>query len=598
MEKVKVIIVDTGVKREHPLFAKEDIHGIGFSQDNILEEFEDTYGHGTAIYNIIRGAQNVEITNIKITDIEKGVSEDEIIDVLHYIHDNMQADVINLSLGVCMCGRRKELYEACQQLKEKGVILVSAFDNAGAMSYPAAFDNVIGVTTDYSRKGKEDYLFIDDSITNIFAYGRTQRLAWTEPLYLFMAGNSFACAHVTVQIAKFLNEGARGFEEILSKLKEHAAGVGELKEQKLEHELPFEIKKAALFPFNKEMHSVIRFSDLTSFEIAAVYDVKYSGHVGASTCHLLQDDKIEDIVIKNIDKVDWEQIDTIIIGHLDEIAAFINQKKLKKKLVEEAITHGKNVVAFDDDVAECINEHNRNMIYYPHVDKENLPAWREGKMYKIAKPVLGVFGTSSKQGKYTLQLNLRKRFQEKGFKVGQIGTEPTAKLFGLDFVYPMGYNNSVYLKEYDAVHYLNYVMSQLEKDENDIIIVGSQSGTVPYDIYHLGMLSIAQFNFLLGTQPDAVILCINPYDEPEYIERTIRFIESGIDTEVIALVVFPMNVSSNWTGMYGKKEKITQEQLDLLKLQLTEQFDRPVFGMSEIENDQLFAFLMKFYGVE
>lgn len=35
-----------------------------------------------------------------------------------------------------------------------------------------------------------------------------------------------------------------------------------------------------------------------------------------------------------------------------------------------------------------------------------------GKLYKFSKPVVGVFGTSSKQGKFTLQLYMRYLIQE------------------------------------------------------------------------------------------------------------------------------------------------------------------------------------------
>jgi hypothetical protein len=46
-----------------------------------------------------------------------------------------------------MCEDRESLYTACKSLTNKGIILVSAFDNAGSLSFPAAFPNVIGVTS-------------------------------------------------------------------------------------------------------------------------------------------------------------------------------------------------------------------------------------------------------------------------------------------------------------------------------------------------------------------------------------------------------------------------------------------------------------------
>ena len=144
-----------------------------------------------------------------------------------------------------------------------------------------------------------------------------------------------------------------------------------------------------------------------------------------------------------------------------------------------------------------------------------------------------------KAGKFTLQLKLREMFLSNGYNIGQLGTEPNSLLFGFDTVFPMGYNSSVKIKDEDCVNYLNNEINRMCEAEKDIIIVGSQSGTVTYDTGNLSQYNISQYNFLIGTQPDVVILCVNPYDEPDLIKRTIKFIESSVNKcKVIALVVF------------------------------------------------------------
>lgn len=62
-----------------------------------------------------------------------------------------------------------------------------------------------------------------------------------------------------------------------------------------------------------------------------------------------------------------------------------------------------------------------------------------------------------------------------------------------------------------------------------------------------------QFSYLLGTQPDVVVLCINPFDDLDYIMRTKLFIEASVDCKVIAFVMFPMDIKDDWTGIYGQK---------------------------------------------
>jgi len=506
MERINIFIIDSGVNINHSAFKNDDLKGFSYSTTGISNNFEDEYGHGTAVYGIIRKVKDIaNITNIKINSIEKGIEENILFDLLDYISTNFHPDIINLSCGLNICENLNKFNQICNKLTNKGTIIVSAFDNAGAISYPAAFNNVIGVTTGHFCNNVNEFEYIEDSIVNIAAKGSIQRLAWIKPEYILLGGNSFACAHVTVQIAKYLAEGLKTKEKILNKFKVNAVKIYTVKEGNYECKIPFSIKKAAIFPFNKEMHSLIRFYDMLSFEIADIYDSKYSAFVGSTTTHLLNDPTLKEFTIKSISYIEWDNFDTLILGHLDKLSNLTNNNKLVYNLIKKAIENKKNVYAFDDISKLGINNEN---IYYPKVNDSNLPPNRFGMLYRISKPVLGVFGTSSQQGKFTLQMKIRRCLQKRGFKVGQIGTEPSSLLYGLDYVYPMGYNSSVYIKEFDAIRYLNYIINQLCLVNKDIIIVGSQSGTLPYDTGNLALFNIPQYNFLLGTQPDAVILCV------------------------------------------------------------------------------------------
>lgn len=594
MKKIRIAIIDSGVKKEHPRLIHDDIKGFTFRPEGIMEDFSDTYGHGTAIYNIVRKLENAEIINIKIPNIEEGVADENIISLLNYIYEKVDVDIINLSLGLSMTDNINALYDACEKLRKKGIILISAFDNTGSMSYPAAFDNVIGVTTGEMCRNTDEYDYLEDNIVNIAGYGNIQRLAWTEPDYLIIGGNSFACAHITVKVANLMEAGAKTYEEVMQMLKQDATRYFEVSEQKKESGLPYQIKKAAIFPFNKEMHSLVRYEYLLGFELTGVYDVKYSGKIGADTCRIMEDNQVRKIPIQNIDSIDWDAFDTLIISHLEELSSLINRSELREEIVQKALEHGKNIFSLDD-ITDMVPEEMRDRVYCPKVDESVLPPWRFGKLFRISKPVLGVFGTSSKQGKFTLQLKLREILTKKGVRVGQMGTEPTALLYGMDYVYPMGYNSSVYIKEFDAVRYINYLMRQIEAKENDMIIVGSQSGTVAYDNGNIALYNIPQYNYILGTQPDRVVLCVNPYDDMEYIEKTIKFIESCIDCTVIALVIFPMGLANDWSGIYGKKIRMEETEIAKFKEQLVKSFQRPCFVLGTPEIEELSDYIIEKY---
>lgn len=581
MDKVQIIVIDSGVSINHPDFSNDVIHGMIWRDGEMVEGITDQFGHGTAIYGIIRKVNAFcNITNIKIDNIEYGILYDSLVELLEYIDSNMDADIINLSLGVECCESTGALYEVCQRLHDKGTVILSAFSNEGCISYPAAFDNVIGVCSDLGCWKNNVFYYIQDNVLNLCGKGGRQRLCWTPPTnYIVSQGNSFACAHATVQTAKFIYaHQLRGRDEVLKSF-ELCAQYKHYPNNNhnwLEERKPTKIKNAALFPFTKEMHSLIRYHDLLDFDIAAVYDIKYSGNIGLSTRKCIKDEKAIDKNIKNIQNVDWNEFDTIILGHLDELTSLTSANDLRRDLIDQAISKGKQIYSFDDlskyGYEKCSN------VYYPYVDMKDVPPNRLGMLYRLSKPIVGVFGTSSQQGKFTLQLKMREIFIKRGYKLGQIGTEPSAHLFGFDYCYPMGYNSSVYIHEFEAVRYLNCIINQLSNDPDcELIIAGSQSGTIPYSTANILHFPLQQQIFLTGIQPDCVILCINPFDEVDYVKRTINYIESCVETKVICLVLFPMDITKDLRGMLGSKSIIEEEKYKTIKEMYESEFQIPLF---------------------
>lgn len=542
----------------------------------VEHNFQDTYGHGTAVYSIIR--KNNEECNyyiFKVVDKNELIDEKIICFALEYILNNLDIDIINMSLGTISLNS-SDMYSICKKLYNKGVILVSAFDNGGAISYPAAFDCVIGVDgSDLCRK-IDDFIFYEDDMLNVAAKGGMQRVKWCEPDNIIVQGSSFACAHVTNKIIKIYKSGIKSFEGILEYLKSKSIKTisYERREEKI---LDYKINQAVIFPFNKEMHNFVRYPELLDFKVIEIYDTKYSSNVGRKTTDIMLDKSVEEYIIKNINDIEWNLFDTLIIGHTEEMLSYINKGNIVDELIEEAIARRKNIYSFDKiDENKCGN----NNIYFPKVVNKCLAPFREGKLFYINKPVIGIFGTSSKQGKFTLQLELRKRLMDEGYQVGQLGTEPNALLFGFDCIYPMGYNRTVYLNGEDEIRYLNYKMNEISK-ENEIIIVGSQSGTVPYEYKNTFYYTYKQLNFLMATNPDAVVLCINSYDEMNYIERSINVIEQLGECEVLGVVVFPLIAEQTWRGMYGEKRKIGEVEAKKIKSNILHNTGKEAFILGE-----------------
>ena len=113
-------------------------------------------------------------------------------------------------------------------------------------------------------------------------------------------------------------------------------------------------------------------------------------------------------------------------------------------------------------------------------------------------------------------------------------------------------------------------------------MAGAQSNTVPYGITNIRYIPSLQIDFLIGLNPDRVVLCINPHDDNAYIRRTIMALEALTDCKVIALVLFPMGYLTD--SVFGmKKQKITSKEAAAIKESLRESFDIPCYLLGEAE---------------
>lgn len=365
-----IVIIDSGLSDRY-VHCKRIVFPI--STNEVVPPIAS--GHGTAVYNIIsqKCSDFAEIINFRILNIENGVSEEMLIDALSYISQNLHPDIINLSLGISECVNIQGLYNICSDLTNKGTIIVSAFDNSGSISYPAAFNNVVGVVSGNLCLKTDDFEFFDDDMVNIGAKGNLQRLAWDNPHTVFLSGNSFACAHVTSKIAEMITTSTEPItmEEILGKFKKIAIKRYSRLPEFSFPELPFDIKRAVIFPFAKEAHSMVRYADLLRFKIVDIYDTKYSVKIGSNTAHLMNDANVPLYTIKNISNIEYDSFDTLILGHLDELTAAINKEDFVTNLIAATLQHKKRIFSFDD-----LNKYGfveSNYIYFPAITSHNVP---------------------------------------------------------------------------------------------------------------------------------------------------------------------------------------------------------------------------------
>ena len=547
---VKVAIVDSGIDASHP---KVGLVAGGLALCSAPNgatawggDWTDCSGHGTACAGIVRKkAPETEMYSVRIFDETLSTDGTSLVAALEWtISKDM--DVVNLSLGSTDLSHREDLRAVCRRAAKAGVVLVAAEHNAGRESYPAMFPEVIGVSGGWVH-GAYGYYYRSGEAIECVARGNHQRVCWLNRGEIMIEGTSFAAAHIS-GIVCLIREALAGaavekVREVLQanalpEKSNHIAGVGQsspppaspklVQASRSEAESAIRwIRKAAIYPFNKEMHALVRYRDLLSFELVGVADPAGKGLVGKDAGEALGIPSAGIRIQPRLSSA-LRGADTLILGYVDQLSR-IGKKDMLREAVGLALDQGCHVFSFvslPQDVYADLHDLAAGKglrLTYPSVDyeevRDSLVSGQNSSPVDV--PVVGVFGTSSQQGKFTLQLALRRRLLRLGYKVGQIGTEHHSSLFGMDFAFPMGYASPLDLPIQWHVPYLDYKMRQIcGQRRPDLILVGSQSGTIPYDVHEHGAHSMASVSFLLGTKPDACILVVNSIDADRYVEDT------------------------------------------------------------------------------
>ncbi len=621
---VKVAIVDSGIDQSHPkvgpVSGGADI-SIGAEGQIVYveEDFTDRAGHGTACAGIIRKkAPAVELYSVRIFDASLSARGEALVAAVRWATENGM-NVVNLSLGTTDVAFRESIDEACGEAVEAGVILVAAEHNEGLESYPAVLSGAIGVAGGKIYK-KYGYYYRPGERVECVARGDEQRVCWLDRKEILIGGTSYAAPHITGIVA-LIREAYPGAnpEKVRQVLKANAltgapplvrqadAPASPPAHQSLGASMPGRspvsrppvslpvpeqsgasgfrwIKRAAFYPFNKEMHGLVRFRDLLSFEIGGIADPVGKGLVGKDAGEAIGIAQVGVRIVPRLQDA-LKGIDTLILGYVDELARMANRDVLKES-IQTALDRGVHVFSFLPVPPTMYSDlymvarKKALKIVYPNVSQGEVRhiLQRPQKQRAVDVPVLGVFGTSSQQGKFTVQLALRRKFLEMGYRVAQIGTEHHAELFGMDLAFPMGYASPLELPLQVYVPYLDHKMKEIcQKKEPEIMLVGSQSGTIPYDVVEHDTHSLPTIAFLLATKPDACILVVNSIDPDEYIRDTINAIQALGKTPTILLAM--SDKEKHIRAAYGRTmispRQMSREEIDGKLQHLEGTFEMP-----------------------
>jgi len=581
MDRLRVAVIDTGIDPSHPAIPPV-VGGLRISAGEgdtvvLTDDWIDTAGHGTACAGVAARdlCSRLSLIALRVID-EQGASTVRLLEAAIALAVERGARVVNVSLGAPVWHEeaRERLRAVCAAAEARDVVVIAAAGPEGTRALPAILDEVISVG---SAVCPPDTLYVaDDEHLDFHAKGDLQRIPWLGGQSVLGQGTSLAAAHVTNAVCRILLRrpdldpsgvraalAAQAIQSDASLRRDRRQLVDAFYRRRSPERVSW-LHRAAVYPFNKETHALVRFRDLLPFTIEAVADPPGKRLSGRDAAEAIGEPAAGLPISPSFERA-IEGADGVILGHLEAVAG--GSRDLLRDLVQKAIDRGKGVYSFSSlggpELAGVRAEAERRGV--PCVDptvsraeiapllsgpaggdalrdprlREHGRAFRRnlGEALVHDCPVLGVFGTSRAQGKFSLQLALRATLEQMGYRVAQLATEPSGTLLGATITLPTGYERGNDLSIDETAAIAGLLVTEIKNRERpDILLVGGQSGTVALspDLHRYGMSSLATLALGAATQPDACVLVCNPFDPLEHVERSRAALESVLCTRVLA----------------------------------------------------------------
>jgi subtilisin family serine protease len=182
----------------------------------------DRHGHGTACAALVlRAAPGAEVVPIRVFGRRLETSWWVLHEGLRWALEQ-RLDVVNVSLGTQWEASLRPLYTLCEVARRAGVIVVAAGRGADEPSYPAVFENAVGVGA--APLGSPfDFRYGADDALEVVASGIDQPVTWLGGRRETRSGTSFAAPHVAGLVASYRERHPRApLEEVRDFLAAHA----------------------------------------------------------------------------------------------------------------------------------------------------------------------------------------------------------------------------------------------------------------------------------------------------------------------------------------------------------------------------------------
>lgn len=307
-------------------------------------------------------------------------------------------------------------------------------------------------------------------------------------------------------------------------------------------------KKAAVFKYNKECYSFLRFRHLLPCSLQVIFD----DAVEVTNAVQPPDDAGAIIpVVRDAGRIDEFDFDALILtcgfNYESELVFF-------RALLDRVLERDLPVLSLYDDILDFdvfgdapIDENNFYRIRVAIEEGAQIPELANAD---TQPNVLAVFGTDTVQGKFTTQIHLREGLR-KYMSVAHVSTEPTGTLLGSE----AGFSRVDAPTPALRFNFERQLINRLAR-EHDLVVTGGQNSIVfePFNANREDNTSTRIFNVFL---PRIIVLTVAVDTDLELIEEARAYIaelarKNAIASRVIALAMMGGRKlkGARWTETY------------------------------------------------
>ncbi|HEX3047676.1 MAG TPA: TIGR04066 family peptide maturation system protein [Bacillota bacterium] len=341
-------------------------------------------------------------------------------------------------------------------------------------------------------------------------------------------------------------------------------------------------QRIIIYPFDMESMPFVRHATLLNDELVGLAAPTGWGFCGKDASVVDHGEPVN-LRVSPFEEI-VTQCDTVF---LVEPARKLNFTEILKPKIFQAIAQGKNIISAlnlsEVETQEIREECRRLGVQFSEIPKS---AWSEKEpppieeVFKINTPVIFVLGIAERTQKFEIQLTLREKLLQQGYRVSQIGSRTYCDFLNFHAFPAFMFQNGI--SESQKITLFNHYIKTIELEEKpDVIVLGVPGGLMPFNDRFTNRFGVLAYEVSQAITPDAAVVSLLYEDFTlAYFEELSLHLKYKFGFEIDAYHM--ANMQFDWaSSQESKKMQYTTLSADFIaqKLLIWTPVQTPLFNV-------------------